>query len=341
MRVCETNSPAKPKAKRSQEGAFLARSASEESGPALAGPISSHALRALAPALLLLLAPGLAHAAACCLSTSAFGAGRLAIWEQAAVGANLSYSSAAGLFDGDGAYRAHDGYSEREGRATAFALLRLAETLEAGARFPWVVGSRAAGGLEETGQGPGDLALSLRWQAIDLGAYAELPGVAFTLAATLPSGRATADSDTVLGADVTGRGFGVLSGGISLERAHDPIFVRLDVAGLVPLAHEVAGEPWRSGPGVEIQLGGGADVGRGVVLVLAPRLRWEAETIRDGVAQPGSSGLEVAVGPSASWQFDPHWTLQASFDTGLPIDGLGRNRSLFTSASIGIRHGIY
>ena len=45
-RVCETNSPAKPKAERTQGGASLARSASEEIGPARAGPSSSHALKA-------------------------------------------------------------------------------------------------------------------------------------------------------------------------------------------------------------------------------------------------------------------------------------------------------
>lgn len=295
----------------------------------------------MAIALAVALVPAAAEAAACCLSTSAFGAGRLAVWEQAAVGLNLSASTASGHFDGAGAYHSHDGYAEREGRATLFALLRLSDSLEASARLPWVVGAREAGALSETGHGVGDLALSLRWELLALGRYAELPGVALTFGATLPTGRATDQSERVLAADVTGFGYSVLSAGISLERARDPVFVRLDLAGLLPLPHEVGGRSYRTGPGLELQLGGGVDVGGGVVLALAPRLRWMSDGIRDGVTLEDSSTLELAVGPSLSWALHQRWTLQASFETGLPIDGLGSNRPLFTSAMLGVRHAIF
>jgi len=289
----------------------------------------------------LLAPPAAARAAACCLSTSSFGAGRLAVWEEAAAGASVSLSTAPGRYDADGAFRAHEGYVEREARLTAFALLRLTRSLEAGARFPWVAGHRAAAGVEEDGHGPGDLALSLRWQAIDLGAWEELPGVALTLGANLPTGRSTAESDAALGADVTGRGYGVLSAGVSVERADGPWYVRLDAAALLPLAHEVQGRRWRARPGAELQLGGGVDLGAGVVVSLAPRLRWESDAIREGERVPGSSTLEIGLGPAASWAITPHWTLQAAFDTGLPMDGLGRNRPLFTAATVGIRRGIF
>src|SRR5690606_19897477 len=43
LRDCEAISPAQPKAERSQERALLARSASEGSGPAPAGPVPSRA----------------------------------------------------------------------------------------------------------------------------------------------------------------------------------------------------------------------------------------------------------------------------------------------------------
>ena len=51
LRAWQTGSPAKPKEERTQGGASLARSASEEGGPALAGPVSSHAPRPAAAAL--------------------------------------------------------------------------------------------------------------------------------------------------------------------------------------------------------------------------------------------------------------------------------------------------
>ena len=62
---------------------------------------------------------------------------------------------------------------------------------------------------------------------------------------------------------------------------------------------------------------------------------------RDGVRLADSSTLEIAIGPSASWEFVRDWTLQAGFDTGLPVDGLGSNRPLSTSATLGVRRAIY
>jgi hypothetical protein len=53
---------------------------------------------------------------------------------------------------------------------------------------------------------------------------------------------------------------------------------------------------------------------------------------------PGSWALELSAGPSVAWKLNPHWTLLAFMDTGLPLSGLGHNRSLLTSASVGIRH---
>ena len=293
-------------------------------------------------ALALLLVPGAAHAAACCLSTSTFGAGRLAVWEDAAVGLSLGYASAAGQFDGAGTYRAHEGYSEEEGRATAFALLRLARTLEAGARVPWVVGSRSAGSLDETGHGVGDVARSLRWDAFPMGTLGGgLPGVAFLLGASLPTGRAADESEGILAADATGRGYTSLSAGVSVERSFGTAFLRLDLGAVLPLAREVGGATVRAGPGLAAQLGGGVDLGSGVVLALAPRVRWESDATRDGVRLADSSTLEIAIGPSASWEFVRDWTLQAGFDTGLPFDGLGSNRPLSTSATLGIRRAIF
>lgn len=288
------------------------------------------------------LAPGTAAAAACCLSTSTFGAGRLAVWEDAAFGLGLSYATAAGHFDGEGGYHAHDGYTEREGRATAFALVRLARSLEAGVRVPWVVGHRTTNDLDETGHGVGDVALALRWDAFPMGTLGGgLPGIAFTLAASLPTGRAVEESDGVLGADATGSGAASVSAGVSVERSLGTAFLRLDLGARLPFAREVNGADLRAGPGLEAQLGGGVDLGRGVVVALAPRIRWESDAIRDGTRIADSSTLELAVGPSASWEFMRDWTLQASFDTGLPVDGLGANRPLLTTASLGIRRAVY
>jgi len=194
----------------------------------------------------LLLAPAAAACAACCLSTSAFGAGRLAAWEDAAAGIQLGYASNGGRFGDDGTFAGNRDYEEREARATAFAIIRLARDWEAGVRVPWVFGARASGD------------------------------------------------------------------------------------------HQL-----RAGPGAEVLFGGGVELGAGVVFSLVPRLRWHADTTRDGFRAPASSSLEITVGPSLAWDFSEHWTLQLGADTGLPLDGLGRNRPLLSAASVGFRRGFF
>ena len=286
----------------------------------------------------LLLAPAAAHAAACCLSTSAFGAGRLAAWEDAAAGIQLGYASNGGRFGDDGTFAGNRDYEEREARATAFAIIRLARDWEAGVRVPWVFGARASGDVDETGNGIGDLSFALRWDAIQPG---KLPGLAVVAGASLGTGRSTGDTEQVLGADVTGRGDSVFSLGVSLEKAWQPWFVRLDAAALLPLARDEGDHQLRAGPGAEVLFGGGVELGAGVVVSLVPRLRWHADTTRDGFRAPASSSLEITVGPSLAWDFSEHWTLQLGADTGLPLDGLGRNRPLLTAASVGFRRGFF
>jgi hypothetical protein len=98
--------------------------------------------RALAALLLAvaLLAPTGAHAAACCMSATVGGFGRLRAWESIAAGATASVASARGQWDGDGAWRPFaSAYSETELRAVK--LLNLRVELAAFAR--WGLGHRA------------------------------------------------------------------------------------------------------------------------------------------------------------------------------------------------------
>lgn len=286
-------------------------------------------------------APLSARAAAWCLSTSTFGAGRLAIWEDAAVTLSGSWSGGAGRWDERGRFLAAEDYDESEGRIAASLQLRLASTLEAQLRAPWVLGSRRAGDLEERGNGAGDAGLSLRWEALPIGAIRELPGIAIVASVVAPTGRSVQESETVLGSDVTGRGAWVLSGGVSLERAHDPWFVRLDGSLLVPLPSDAGGRRLQLGRGAEVLAGGGVEALGGVVIALESRLSWEGPLSLDGVAVPDSRSFEIAAGPAASWRVTPHWTLQASAETGIFLDGAGANRTGRRSLSMGVRHAIF
>lgn len=284
-------------------------------------------------------APGVTRAAACCLSTSAFGTGRLAIWEEAAFGLSSSYGTAHGAWDPAGRYLRFTDYEEREGRVVGWGIVRLSPSLEASVRLPWVFTEKATATLADNASGPGDPAFGLRWDLIPIGAWQGLPGVALTFGASAPMGRAPGQSRTVLGSDVTTRGAWIGSVGVSLERAHEPFFVRLDVAGSYAFPSTVAGETQRLGPGLELSLGGGVEILDGLVLSAAPRLVLEGATERGGATVPGSEQREAALAWAASWKFDPHWTVQAAVDHGLPFDGFTQNRQLRTVGQLGLRYG--
>lgn len=289
----------------------------------------------------LLAVPAAARAAACCLSTSAFGAGRLAIWEEAAFGLSSSFGTAVGSFDQRGKYLPFNDYEDRESRLLGWGILRLSPSLEASLRLPWVFGTRAAAGRQESGSGPGDLAAGIRWELLPLGTFQGIPGVALTLGGSAPTGRSPGESRSSLGSDITSRGAWTASAGLSLEKAHDPWFVRLDVAGIASFPATTSGGQQRFGPAFEATLGGGVEVVNGLVVSLAPRVFLEGELEREHRSVAGSDVREAALGGAVAWKFDPHWTLQAGVDQILPIDGFSKNRQVRTLGQLGLRAGVF
>jgi hypothetical protein len=298
--------------------------------------------RGLALGLAALLAPGAAAASACCLS-SAFGTGRLAVWEQGAAGLTLSATPLAGRWGPDGAWVGRGEGSELALGAAAWGAVRLHERLELGARLPWVGLRRSTGTLAEQGGGVGDAALSLRWTALGVGARSPLPGIALTAGLRAPTGRATRDSRTVLGTDVTGQGAWAPSVGLSLERSRTRWFVRLDAGLGVPLASEgpFPGSRQRGGPVLDVALGGGLEVRRNLVLGLTPRLSLEGPRTLDGAAVPGSGSRLLALELSAAYKLAARWSLQAAAESSAPVDGLGRNRPSGHAFTLGVRHAVF
>lgn len=302
------------------------------------------ALRSGLPAVALaaLLASGTAAASACCLS-SAFGTGRLAVWEQGAGGLTLSATPLAGHWDSGGTWVGRGRTSELAVAATAWGAVRLHERLELGARLPWVGLRRSAGGLGEQGGGLGDVGLSLRWTALGVGARNPLPGLALSAGLRAPTGRATRDSRTVLGTDVTGQGAWAPSVGLGLERSRTRWFVRLDAALGVPLASEgpFPGSRQRGGPVLDVVLGGGLQLRRDVVLGLAPRLSLEGQRSLDGAGVPDSGSRLLALELSGAWKVSPRWSLQVAAESSAPLDGLGRNRASGHALTLGVRHAVF
>ncbi len=293
------------------------------------------------------LAPAAARAAACCMSASVAGTGRLTVWEDAAAGLVTSWSHGTGRWDAAGRYRPFSaGHLEDELRVDAWGLVRLAEAWQLSARVPWVTGVRVApDGTSSVGTGVGDVSAGVRWDAVQLGAYEWVPGVAVLAQVIGPTGRRPEQATTVLGADATGRGAFAVSLGVALEYATSPWFARLDVAGVytAPFMRADTGQLQAFGPGLQAALSGGRELfGERLVLALTLRLEREFALALDGqpVAGSGSTGLTGIV--SGSLKLTPHWFLLAALSTeSLGRLGLVQNREERLAFTLGVRHGFF
>lgn len=299
----------------------------------------------LTGALLLGLAPAPARGAACCLSAGVFGIGRLVIWEEFAVGTSFSLSQAMGMWDERAGWRGFgESYDETFGVADVYGLFRLSERFQAFARVPWVFTVRGTGDSSEFGHGFGDLQAGMRFEAISIGEYLELPAVAITASIMAPTGRRPESVSTSLGTGTSGRGVWLFSLALSLEYAFLPWFVRADFGGSVslPFTREDLGLVQTYGPALQLGLFFGRELVPDTwVLALGLVEEWELPYWLDGEATPDSAARSPTVSLSTSWQLNPHWMLQGSLLWNPPLDELGKNRFGRLGGTIGVRYGYF
>lgn len=287
------------------------------------------------------LAPRRAAAGPCCMSSIAVGTGRLLPWEHFAVGARETATLHAGTWDEHGAWHGRTGrYAETELRTELFGLVSIVPRLSASLAVPAVVTFRRAGALRESGGGLGDVAAALRWDALPVGARAGVPGIALAASVLAPTGQSMEQADTALGAGATGRGAWVLGAGASAEHVVMPWFARLDLGATLPLPTHRAdlGVDQRLGPGLSGALSAGREVARGLVASVWARLAWEADVTQGDHPVAGTSHADVGAGLALSFRLE-RWSVQASGDTGLFFDGLGRNQPGRASATLLGRYG--
>lgn len=302
---------------------------------------------ALTVGLVATLSAGVASAAACCMSASVVGTGRLTVWEDAAAGLMTSWSHGTGRFDAAGRYRAFTpGLLEDELRVDAWGIVRLHEAWQLSARVPWVTGFRATpDGTSSVGTGVGDVSVGARWDAIQLGQYEWVPGVAVLAQVVGPTGRRPEQASSVLGADATGRGAFAVSLGVALEYATAPWFTRLDVAGVytAPFVRADTGQLQAFGPGLQASLSGGRELfGERLVLALTLRFEREFPLALDGQAMANTGITALTALASGSFKLTPRWILMAALSTeSLGRLGLAQNREERLAFTLGVRHGFF
>lgn len=287
-----------------------------------------------------------ADAAACCLSSSVFGIGRLAIWETAAFGTLLMGAQDSGRWSNSGQWRTFPStYTEQEGRADLWAIRRLHERVQVSGRVPWVMGIRSAAGVgQSVGGGMGDILLAGRWDAILAGEFKGWPAVAVTASLMVPTATRAEQATDALGAEVTGRGAWVPGLAVAVEKAVLPWFARVDAGLTLPLSFERTDllAQQRYGWGWQ----GGLSAGRELVadrVVLGAQLVMDQEapyTI-DGAPEPNSGSRGLNGGVSLSWRVGEVWTLTASGSSDAPSAWIEpRNRTERWSATVGVRYAV-
>lgn len=296
--------------------------------------------------VLMVLMPATASAAACCMSASVVGTGRLLNWEDAAAGLATTWGHDLGRYDSGGRFRAFGAsLLEDELRVEAWGIVRLHERLQLSARVPWVTGVRASGGVSSVGTGIGDVSAALRWEAISLGEYEWVPGVALLAQLTTPTGRRPEQAIDPLGASATGRGAWAASLGVTLEATKLPWFVRLDAAAVytAPFVRADTKVVQGFGPGLQVAISGGRELFQDkLVLALIARFEHEFPLALDGVVTPDSESTGLSTALAASFKLTPHWVLVSSVSTDvLGRLGLAQNRSERLAFHLGVRHGFF
>lgn len=299
---------------------------------------------ALAAALLTSI-PAVASAAACCMSATSFGVGRLTIWEDAAAGLRLGHARSLGQYGPDGHLQLNaGGYHAGVTTVEPWAIVRLHERVQLQAWTPIIVEDREQGATRQVAGGLGDAGAAVRTELVTIGQYQGLPSLAFTVGALAPTGRRVEETSPPLFAGTTGRGAWGATLAVESEYAQLPWYVRVDLgAGYsFRFRRPDTGATQRYGPTAQAALSFGRELISGTLVASAAvTASWEWPLRLDGVVMPDSRSRSLGLAASLSWSVDAHWTLVGTFTNDAWPFPAGANRDARTGVTLGVRHGFF
>ncbi len=297
---------------------------------------------ALLAALAVALVPRAADGAACCLSATSFGVGRLLVWEDWAVGLQLGHARSLGQWDSGGSLRWSSDLSEGLTTVEPWAIVRVHQRVQLQGWVPILANDRRSGSESQVAGGLGDVGGAARLEVLGIGEYAGVPSLAVTVVGFAPTGKRPEETRPPLFAGTTGRG--AWGGSLALESEYAllPWFVKLDggVTGWLPFRRSDTGATQTYGLLGQASLSAGRElVPDAVVAAVSVTGEWEAPIRIDGARVPDSGAHLYSLAASLSWRFDPHWTVVGSATNTVWPDGGGRNRDARIGFTLGIRHG--
>lgn len=273
-----------------------------------------------------LLAPAAALAQACCTGASALAPARLTLHEDALVGVQLRPAVLAGSWDAGRAFvPSPAGATELRLEELLVGSVRFLARGQATAAVPFLETYRRLGGLGEVGGGFGDVVLSGRWDFVQAGESATVPGLAALVGVQLPTGRPADAARLPLGTDTTGAGSFQLSAGLAVEQSWAHWFA----TGTVLLTQAT---PRRVGAitellGLQVTALGAVGYGFDGEAALALTLAYtdSGDALLDGAVARGSGRARSTVGLAGALPLGEDWRLQASVAAEVMLPFLGRN----------------
>lgn len=286
-----------------------------------------------------------AHAAACCVSATSFGVGRLTIWEDAAAGVRINHARILGQWDSAGLLDSNPpGYYEGLTTIEPWAIVRAHERVQVQARVPFLVNDRWSTTASQVAGGIGDVAAAVRFELISIGEYENLPSLAITVGGVAPTGRRVEQTSPPLFAGTTG--LGAWQGSLAIESEYAPLpwFFRLEagVNVFAPFRRSDTGQQEQYAPDVQIALSTGRELEPDkIVAASALSFEWQDRIALDGTASPNSWAYAIALALSLSVRMKTHWTWVFGVNNSLWPSHFAANRDARVGLSIGVRYGFF
>jgi len=269
--------------------------------------------------------PSRARAQACCAGGSAVTPGRLELHEDAVVGMQLKAATLLGSYDTSGRYmRNPSGDTEGDFEEDLFGAIRVLRRGQVALLVPLVETQRQDprdGG--HFGGGIGDVNLSARYDFVAAGESRLLPGVAFLVGVTFPTGKPPELASPPLAVDATGIGAFQANAALALEQTFGPWLV--NATGLVALRTPRFGE--HLAPQGTLLAAAAYTLPSDAALALSAAYTFEGSALlQDGTPVASSSKRVTVVTLSGLWPVTDTWRLLGGVYLDPPVGGLGSNQ---------------
>ncbi len=266
-----------------------------------------------------------AWAQPCCAGGTTISPARLAPHEWALLGIALRFDRKTGDFNRDAAYVATDGESQVGLREDLLLALRLIDRLQVGMSAVYLQTWKSFDSDADFGGGLGDLGFSARYDFLEPGEHAIIPGIALAAGLSVPTGTTLERAKSPIAADVTSSGFTQATIALSLgDIFFDRVFIEADAAFTYWIPRDVESLRVTRGPQLALSLGASWALGMSTNIGALGTFELQGETETDGVAAAGSNRRSTTIALIAAQSFDG-FRLQMSIFDALPIDALGRN----------------